>query len=153
MHIIANVVGYSLPRSLLLIDEPETHLHPPLLATLMHAIRFILDEIQAFAIVATHSPVVVQETLSKHVQVVDRVGSTTDVKSTTIETFGENIGAITDEVFRLNSEVTDYHKILQTMVKRCKTLENIENLIGEHGLSMQARAYVMSLLASKKVEA
>lgn len=153
MHIIANVVGYSLPRSLLLIDEPETHLHPPLLATLMHAIRFILEEIQAFAIVATHSPVVVQETLSKHVQVVNRVGSTTDVKSTMIETFGENIGAITDEVFRLNSEVTDYHQILQKIVKRCKTLENIEILFGEHGLSMQARAYVMSLLASKKVDA
>jgi len=153
MHIIANVVGYSLPRSLLLIDEPETHLHPPLLATLMHAIRYILDEVQAFAIVATHSPVVVQETLSKHVQVVNRIGFTTDVKSTKIETFGENIGAITDEVFRLNSEVTDYHKILRKIVKRCETLEDIEILFGEHGLSMQARAYVMSLLASKKVEA
>lgn len=153
MHIIANVVGYALPRSLILIDEPESHLHPPLLASLMHAIRYILDENQAFAIIATHSPVVVQETMARQVQVVHRCGSNTDVKPTTIETFGENIGTITDEVFGLNSEVTDYHQILQQLVRRCKTLEKIEILFGKYGLSMQARAYVMSLLASKKVGA
>ncbi|MBW6100166.1 ATP-binding protein [Escherichia coli] len=52
-------------RCLVLFDEPETHLHPPLLAVLMSALRIVLNEVDAFAIVATHSPVVVQETLSK----------------------------------------------------------------------------------------
>lgn len=34
-------------NSLVLIDEPETHLHPPLLSAMMHALRQILEEYEA----------------------------------------------------------------------------------------------------------
>jgi ABC-type lipoprotein export system ATPase subunit len=150
LQIIASLVAYTTPRSLVLIDEPETHLHPPLLAALMHAVRYVLNKKKAFAIVATHSPVVIQETLAKHVFIVKREGPIIDVKRTKIETFGENIGAITSEVFGLNSEVTDYHKILRRIVRQDLTIEEIEELFGPYGLSLQARAYVMSLLVDNQ---
>lgn len=108
----------------------------------------ILDKNDAFAVVATHSPVVVQETLGRHVSVVRRSGTETTIHPPRIETYGESIGAITDEVFGLSSDATDFHKTLQSLVQGGMTLETIEGLF-ERGLSLQARAYVMSELARK----
>lgn len=148
MHAAASMVAYTEPKAIVLIDEPESHLHPPLLAAFMHAVRLILDRNDAFAVIATHSPVVVQETLGRHVSVVRRSGTATMIGPPRIETYGESIGEITDEVFGLNSDATDFHKILKTLVEAEMSLEAIEELF-ERGLSLQARAYVMSELAQK----
>lgn len=152
MQIIINMVAYIVPRSLVLLDEPETHLHPPLLATLMHTVRYILDDKKAFAIVATHSPVVVQETLSKHVIIVRREGKLTETVQSSIETFGENIGTLTGEVFGFVATATDYHKVLRKLANKFDDIKEIEALFVERGLSLQARAYLMSLFALKEDE-
>jgi predicted ATP-dependent endonuclease of OLD family len=49
-------------RTLVLIDEPEAHLHPPLLSSFVRALSALLKRRNAVAIIATHSPVVLQET-------------------------------------------------------------------------------------------
>jgi predicted ATP-binding protein involved in virulence len=149
MQIVASLCAYITPRSLVVIDEPEMHLHPPLLAALMHALRFILEEHKAFCIVATHSPVVLQETLTRHIYVVRREGSTFDAQRCPIETFGENVGALTSEIFGLTTEVTDYHKTLDKAIAQYASLEPIEALFAPHGLSRQGRAYVMSRLRAR----
>jgi predicted ATPase len=151
VQVLLNLVAYCEPRSLVLFDEPETHLHPPLLAALMHGMRWILNETQAFAIVATHSPVVLQETLSGHICILVRQGGQITVVAPQIEVFGENIGLITAEVFGLTSEVTDYHEILDGLVAGRENIDRIEALF-ERGLSTQARAYVMTRLAERKVK-
>jgi energy-coupling factor transporter ATP-binding protein EcfA2 len=148
LHAIASIVAYTEPRSIILLDEPETHLHPPLLAAFMHATRIVLERQDAFSVVATHSPVVLQETMARHVHVVRREGNLTTFTPPAIQTFGENIGTITSEVFGLTSEVTDYHAVLENLAKSHTSLEQIETLF-DNELSMQARAYVMSLLATK----
>lgn len=144
MQIMASLVAHITPRSLVLIDEPETHLHPPLLAALMHSVRFILSNQEAFGIVATHSPVVLQETLAQHVYIIRREGTTTQLFRPSIETFGENVGMLTSEVFGMNSDVTDFHKVLDQMVVSLKSVSAIEEKFLPHGMSNQARAYVMS---------
>ena len=48
-------------RSLVLIDEPEGHLHPPLLSAFVRVLSDLLIQRNGVAIVATHSPVVLQE--------------------------------------------------------------------------------------------
>lgn len=149
MHATASMVAYTEAKSIVLIDEPESHLHPPLLAAFIHALRLILDKNDAFAVIATHSPVVAQETLGRHISVVRRNGTETTINPPRIETYGESIGEITDEVFGLNSDATDFHRTLQSLVKGGMTLESIEGLF-DRGLSLQARAYVMSELARKR---
>jgi AAA domain, putative AbiEii toxin, Type IV TA system len=148
MHALGSLVAYTEPKSIVLFDEPETHLHPPLLAALMHAVRLVLRRNDAFAIIATHSPVVVQETLSRHIAVVRRSGAETNILSTRIETYGESIGEITNEVFGLNADATDFHLTLSRFVARGYSLETIENLF-EKGLSLQARAFVMTELGRR----
>ncbi|EGO7845496.1 AAA family ATPase [Escherichia coli] len=152
LHSMAHILLYIEKRCLVLFDEPETHLHPPLLAVLMSALRIVLNEVDAFAIVATHSPVVVQETLSKNVNVITRNGEFTDFQRPEIETFGENIGAITSSVFSLTTQITDYHDELDKLIIEYKNnnnpLDDIEKCF-DTGLSTQARSYVISKLAVK----
>ncbi len=147
MHVAASLAAHIQSRSLVLFDEPETHLHPPLLAALMHALRNLLAARHAFAIIATHSPVVLQETLARHVLVVRRSGDTVVTETASLETFGENTGTITHEIFGLSSEATDYHLQLDELIAAYKTLDAIEERF-DQGLSHQARAYVMSKLAT-----
>ncbi|MGN2435958.1 AAA family ATPase [Pseudomonas syringae] len=150
MQIISSLAAHTTNSSLILIDEPETYLHPPLLATLMHSIRYILNTKQAYAIVATHSPVVLQETLVKNVYKIQGNGSNTEISTPSLETFGENIGTLTTEIFGLNSNITDFYKTLNHMITEHETLESIESHFKPHGLSTQARAYVISNIAKRK---
>jgi ABC-type lipoprotein export system ATPase subunit len=152
-HKITLLIVYGLvanlePHSLVLIDEPETHLHPPLLAAMMHSVREILSVYKSCAVVATHSPVVVQESLAKHVQVVRREGELTKVTPVGIETFGESIGLITAQVFGMQSDAADFYGVLDNLVTRHKTLDKIEANFQNSSMSHQARAYVMSRLSN-----
>ncbi|WP_424361405.1 AAA family ATPase [Methylocystis parvus] len=148
MHTALTLVAYTNPKSIVLIDEPESHLHPPLLAALMHAVRVVLEEQDAFAVVGTHSPVVAQETLGRHVSVISRVNDIVTILEPKIETYGESIGEITEEVFGLYSGATDFHQTLRALVEAGSDLEAIEKLF-DRGMSLQARAYVMSLLGGR----
>lgn len=148
MHATAAIVAYTEPKSIVLIDEPESHLHPPLLAALMNAIRLTLRRNDAFAIVATHSPVVAQETLRRHTAVVRRTGDETTIHRPKIETYGESIGEITNEVFGLTSNATDFYSVLSSLVQQGLSLEKIEALF-DRGLSLQARAFVLSEMVQR----
>lgn len=150
MHVICSLVAYVEPRALVLFDEPETHLHPPLLASLMHSLRSVLTEKDAYAVVATHSPVVLQETMARHVHVISREGAQTVVHRPVAETFGENIGILTSSIFNLTSEVTDFNETLRRLAGQVQNLDELEALFETSGLSLQARAYVMSVLASSR---
>lgn len=48
-------------KTLVLLDEPESHLHPPLLSAFTRALSDLLVNRNGVAIIATHSPVVLQE--------------------------------------------------------------------------------------------
>ncbi|GAK70678.1 hypothetical protein RRU01S_13_00160 [Agrobacterium rubi TR3 = NBRC 13261] len=146
LHVIASLTARAARKSLVLFDEPEMHLHPPLTAALMQSIRVILEEVNAFCIVATHSPVVVQETLARHVRVVTRAGDTVHLKQPELETFGENVGILTYDIFGLVASSTDFHEVLDLLVDADLGLEVIEGLFTP-ALSGQARGYVMSKIA------
>lgn len=137
-------------NSLVLIDEPETHLHPPLLAAMMHGLRGILKDYESIAVVATHSPVVIQESMARHVHVVRREGDLTSVRPVSTETFGESIGHITAQVFGMESNATDFHKVLDSLIEKYQAVEKIEALFMDGLMSHQGRAYVLSCLAASK---
>jgi hypothetical protein len=61
----------------------------------------------------------------------------------------KNVGASTNLVFGLHSEVTDFHQVLDALVRVHGDLEEIEEQFPPHGLSLQARAYVMNRLSKK----
>ena len=148
LHVVAALVAHAARKSLILFDEPEMHLHPPLIAALIHALRIVLEEKDAFAVLATHSPVILQETLARQVRIIRRTGDAFDVLAPSLETFGENVGTLTYDAFGLTAASTDYHKILDLLVESFSSLDEINALFAP-GLSGQALAYVLAGLARK----
>lgn len=148
LHVVASLVANTKPQSLVLFDEPETHLHPPLMAALMHSVRIVLTDLDAFCVVATHSPVLLQETLAQHVRYVRRIGDGLEIGTPKIETFGENVGILTYNSFGLTASSTDYHQVLDLLVTGCISIEEIEEFF-PNGLSGQAFAYVHAKFAEK----
>ncbi|NEX92966.1 AAA family ATPase [Caulobacter sp. 17J65-9] len=130
------------PGTLILVDEPEAHLHPPLLAVFLKVLRHLLENRDSNAIIATHSPFIVQETPSRHVRIISRQVTMTTVDKPLRETFGEDIGTISREVFRLDTRVGEYVQTLHELAAR-HTLNEIEAMF-ENGLSGQGRALVMA---------
>jgi hypothetical protein len=132
-------------KTLVLIDEPEAHLHPPLLSSFVRALSNLLKRRNAVAIIATHSPVVLQETPRNCVWVLRRSGDVTSVDRPAIETFGENVGVLTREVFGLEVTASGFHKMIADKFDVFFT--NYDAVIDSFGgqLGAEARAIVRAL--------
>ncbi|MEV4625794.1 AAA family ATPase [Micromonospora sp. NPDC049523] len=143
LNMIVQLVTNLQRRSLVLIDEPESHLHPPLLAALLRGITILLNERDSFAVVATHAPLVLQEIPKRYVKILRRFDDLTLVHEPEIETFGENLGLLTRHIFNLDSSSTDYQGVLRRLAETL-TLDEIDGLFDE-GMSVQARSYVASV--------
>lgn len=141
LAIVVQLVAHMKVGSLALIDEPESHLHPPLLAALMKGIGIALEKTSSFAVLATHSPVVIQEVPKACVHVLRRVGDIRSFDRPSRETYGENLGVLTSEIFNLDNTDSSYEGVLQIMA-RTMSPRKIEAHF-EDGLSGQARALLM----------
>lgn len=123
--IITQLVATVEEKTLVLLDEPESHLHPPLLSAFIRALSELLDNRNGVAIIATHSPVVLQEIPKSCVWKIVRTGKTTEAFRLPDETFGENVGVLTREVFGLEVEKSGFHKLLSDSVSQGGTYDEI----------------------------
>ncbi|QFY63532.1 AAA family ATPase (plasmid) [Rhizobium grahamii] len=86
--------------SLILLDEPETHLHPNFVARLMSALESLLSDTGSCAIVATHSVYVVREVFHDQVLVVEKDDDgKVNVRVPGMRTFGADISSISSFIF------------------------------------------------------
>jgi predicted ATPase len=136
-------------KTLVLMDEPEAHLHPPLLSALVRALSDLLTNRNGVAIIATHSPVLLQEVPASCVWKIVRHGVATRADRPEIETFGENVGVLTTEVFRLEVSRSGFHKLLADAVSGSDSYDSIMATFGNQ-LGSEGRALVSGLLAIRK---
>mgnify|MGYP002939719565 FL=1 len=109
-----------------MFDEPENHLQSPLLSFMMHAIKKILRKRKSVMLVATHSPVILQELMSNNVRIVSRMQGNIHFNKPLIETFGGDIGEISSEVFGLNTDRIYFFKTLDKIytMLQCAKMED-----------------------------
>ncbi|MDB2374150.1 ATP-binding protein [Psychrosphaera haliotis] len=139
-------------KSLVLLDEPEGHLHPPLLSAFLRTLSDLLYVKNGVAIIATHSPVVLQEIPKSCVWKVIRSREAIAIERPDIETFGENLGVLTREVFVLEVANSGYHSLLTKSVESGASYEEIlDEYKGQIGLEGRTvlKAMVLSRDASK----
>lgn len=122
---ISKLVARVEEKTLVLLDEPESHLHPPLLSAFTRALSELLHHRNALAIVATHSPVVLQEVPKSCVSIITRLRLSSSIKPPSIETFGENVGVLTREVFGLEVTKAGFHSLLEADVRKGAKYEAI----------------------------
>ena len=145
---VAKLVELTTERSLVLIDEPESHLHPPLLSAFMRILSELLNERNGVAIVATHSPVVLQEVPSSCVWILERIDGRLDPRRPDQETFGESLGLLTRDVFGLEVSGSGFHREISEAVQHYSTYEEVMDHFGGR-LGTEARGLVQVLLAHK----
>lgn len=152
LHSMAYVIAYLVEGSLVLLDEPENHIHPPLLSFMMSQYREILYKLKSVMIVSTHSPVVIQELFASNVYKVYNARGKMIVERPSIETFGASYNEISTEVFGLNSDITKYFEAYDELFEKWhlgnadsidKMLEDFHEKIG-HQVSSQIESYYIS---------
>lgn len=145
---ITQLVARVEEKTLVLIDEPESHLHPPLLSAFIRSLNELLNNRNGVAIIATHSPVVLQEVPKTCVWKINRSGLEMKSVRPEEETFGENVGTLTREVFGLEVVKSGFHNLL---VKSVESGSSYDELLDEynHQLGYEAKAILKALIIDR----
>lgn len=148
LFVVSEIVANIRFDSLILFDEPETHLHPNAISRLMNGIIKLVHEFESYCVIATHSPIIVQELFSRDVLVFTREGKFPSIKNIGVESFGENLSVITEEVFGNRTVSKNYEKVLNRLVKRYQTYEQVVEVLRKDNLpiSLNVRLFIQSLV-------
>jgi len=145
---ITRIIEALQEKTLIVLDEPELHLHPPLLSAFVRAMSDLLITLNGVAIIATHSPVILQEVPRSCVWKLRRPGIFSIAERPNFETFGENVGVLAADVFALEVEKSGYYKLLVEKIEEANYDYEvlIEKFDGQLGLEARsiALAYINS---------
>ncbi|NLP52446.1 AAA family ATPase [Bacillus sp. RO1] len=150
VSVITEIVANIEDESILLFDEPELHLHPNAISNLVRMLYKLLEEFNSYAIISTHSPLLVQEIPSHYINKMERTKEDLlFVNRLNTETFGENVSSIINDVFNVRAIESNYKTLLEKAVLvDNKTPEEINSLF-PLGLSLHAMTYLNILLNQK----
>ena len=100
--------------SLVIFDEPETFMHPPMIKSFIRAVSEIVNKVGAFCLVATHSPVVIQEIPHCNVY---KLNSNHNISSIIYKTYGQNLDTLYKNIYGVELQNTGYNSLLIERVK------------------------------------
>lgn len=116
--------------SFVLMDEPETHMHPNLISEFVGLLDYLLQNTGSQAILATHSAYFVREVPKEQVQVFHETENhIINVDNPRLRTFGATVDAISQFVFSEDAEVRLTDKIYEQVKGR--TFDSVDKEIGE----------------------
>ena len=153
LHAVSHLIAYTESNSLILFDEPENHLHPPLLSFMLGEFRRIIHENHSVMLVATHSPVILQETFSRNGYIIRKGEGVTSISHPLAETYGENFGYINSMVFDLTTDIVNFYSTFDKLYERwkCEEMSAVNDVIAKFTtelhcqyLSSQMTAYLIS---------
>lgn len=113
-------------KTLVILDEPELHLHPPLLSSFIRSLSQLLIKANGVAILATHSPIILQEVQKECVYKLSREMSTDFMQAVrpSNETFAEDIGSLTFDIFELEAIESGFYTLINQIVKENLSFED-----------------------------
>lgn len=147
--IITRLIEIVEEKTLVLIDEPENHLHPPLFSLLIRTVSNFLIYRNGVAIIATHSPIVLQEVPKECVWIYSRKEKSLKFERPIDETFGENISTLNKNVFKLQLEDATYFNLIKQMVENYDSLKEVYNVFN-YKLGSEAMLLAAQLMYTKK---
>ena len=143
-------------NSIIVIDEPEVHLHPRLITNFVKTLNELLVMFDSYAIIATHSPLVVRECVQKNVYMMVRSkDNIPTIGSVTFNTFGEDLSLLYLNIFGCDERDSYFYK---TVEERAQTIRNssYEKVMKEFkqadvNLSLNGKMVVRDYFKSKEV--
>lgn len=147
--VFSEVLAHIEENSLLLFDEPETHLHPNILFKLIKMLHQVLADYDSYIIIWTHSPIVIQQIPQQYVNIIHNDSWIRHVSHPTIETFWENFSTITKDIFwDYESRDIMYKDIFEWLKKNGKSKKEIEESFWLK-LSLNAEVFLDNLFDDK----
>lgn len=133
MYIFSSLLDEIKQNTLILFDEPEMHLHPNAISSLLQYMYRLLGQYNSFCIMTTHSPLVIQEIPSDNVIIFKREGNSLEVQPLPFETFSQDLTAVTESVFG-NTSMSCYHyKMLSQLAKNVHDYDKIIDILTNSG--------------------
>lgn len=156
LYSISAIMAKIRSDSLIIMDEPEQHLHPRAITALMHSLYNILEQYESYGLISTHSPYVIRELVSPNVMIFKRYDNELSVNRIGIESFGEDVSVLSDIVFDNMSENKRYEEFIQEVVKRNNydyeaSVRELQK--GPNPLSLNAKLLVRTFIENREDEA
>lgn len=136
LRFVAQVASAIEQGSLLLLDEPETHLHPNFVSDLMEILDKLLQSTGSVAIIATHSAYVVRETPRRRVNILTLKDREIVIDTPRMQTFGASIDTISQFVFGDTNLSHRFQKTLATWANEIGHKLGIEGVVQQFGTEL-----------------
>lgn len=152
LHILCSLVANVSSGTLILFDEPETHLHPNAITSLFNSLQQLCEDTNSYAIIATHSPLVIREIRSECVFVFSRSDNSCTVSKINYESFGASIDHLTEDIFGNREVPKSYCRIIKNLIEdknisEDQAIEVLRN--GNIPLGLGVRLYIHQLIDQK----
>jgi len=122
--------------SFVLMDEPETHLHPNLISDFVELLDYLLEHTGSQALIATHSAYFVREVPKEQVHVFQQqADGGISIDQPRLRTFGATVDSISQFVFGENAEIRLTDRIYEKV--KTQSFESVDEELGDQ-LSLAA---------------
>ena len=140
--------------SLIIFDEPETFMHPPMVKAFIRAVSQLMDNNKAFCLIATHSPVIIQEIPHCNVYKLDSNHELTNIY---YKTYGQNLDTLYKNIYGVELQQTGYNSFFNDRKEEIigegqNDLEDINLLSSEDCQYLGDEAFLKYLVVKDEIE-
>lgn len=140
--------------SLVIFDEPETFMHPPMVKAFIRAVSELVDNNKAFCLMATHSPVIIQEIPHCNVYKLDSNHELTNID---YKTYGQNLDTLYKNIYGVELQQTGYNSFFNDRKEEIigegqNDLEDINLLSSEDCQYLGDEAFLKYLVVKDEIE-
>lgn len=133
---LLNLIIKVFEKTLVIIDEPELFLHPPLLKAYIRAVEEIVEEGNGVCLLATHSAIVLQEIPNTNIRKLwyDPDNEEGRIVNLSSRTYGESVSFINDTIFGTDLRNTGFYKVLQGQIEEDKISDRFKEILGSEAM-------------------
>ncbi|MGP2834137.1 AAA family ATPase [Serratia nevei] len=111
-----------------LMDEPETHMHPNMIVDFIGLLDFLLEKTGSQALIATHSAYFVREVSNEQVAVLSISDHRLVTDKPRLPTFGATVDSISQFIFQEDTEIRLSEKLYDKV--KGKSFSDVEEKLG-----------------------
>lgn len=143
-NLIIDVTANVRSNCLIMIDEPEVHLHPNAITQIINVVNLVCERFSSCCIMATHSPLVIQSLLSRNVLIMERdIDGMPIVRQMRVESLGENLTTINEEIFSNGQRDKYYKRLIKKAVEGKESMDQVLQELQNGDLPMSLASYML----------
>lgn len=152
LNLLTFILAHIHLTSLLIIDEPEVHMHPQIIVSFMSMLGRILNRFSSFAVIATHSPLLVREMVGQNVYLMRTVdGGIPNISKVAFETFGADASELYLNIFEYNERVSSFYHYVNLLGTKMNYEEAMHYILQyAPNLSLNARLSIRDYLEEEE---